>query len=190
MMPAAAPLSAAREWLAETARIDEAVYQAVAGVSTPRLDRAMRRLSTAANYSRISMAQAVLLAIALGPRGRRAAATGLASVAVTSAVVNLLAKPLGGRARPHRTEDDRRRQIRMPRSRSFPSGHTASAVAFASGVSRELPPAGLPLHALAAVVAYSRVHTGVHYPGDVVAGAVIGSACADVVASTLARGRS
>jgi membrane-associated phospholipid phosphatase len=157
-------------------------------VATPRLDRAMRRLSSAANYSRISMAQAVALSVLAGPRGRRAAAGGLASVALASGIVNLLIKPLGGRARPSRGCEQARatRQIEMPQSRSFPSGHAASAVAFASGAGRQLPQASIPLHALAAVVGYSRVQTGVHYPADVVAGAVLGSACADVVASTVA----
>jgi undecaprenyl-diphosphatase len=41
----------------------------------------------------------------------------------------------------------------------------------------------LPLHSLAAVVGYSRVHTGVHYPGDVVAGALIGAVVADIAAT-------
>jgi undecaprenyl-diphosphatase len=50
-----------------------------------------------------------------------------------------------------------------------------------------MPPVSVPLHLLAAVIAYSRVHTGVHYPADVVAGAVIGSAVADIVASTVTR---
>jgi membrane-associated phospholipid phosphatase len=187
-----APLSAARGWLTEISRVDEAVYDAVAGVSTPRLDRAMRRLSTAANYSRISMAEAAVLSIVAGPRGRRAAATGLASITVSSVLVNVLIKPVSGRPRPRRSDDPQQaqRQVRMPRSRSFPSGHTASAVAFASGAGRELPVASLPLHVLAALVAYSRVHTGVHYPGDVVAGAVIGSASADAVTSVLERHRS
>jgi undecaprenyl-diphosphatase len=66
----------------------------------------------------------------------------------------------------------------MPRSRSFPSGHAASAFAFATAAGHELPLAGLPLRGLAAVVAYSRVHTGVHYPGDVVVGSLIGSTVA------------
>ena len=71
-------------------------------------------------------------------------------------------------------------------TRSFPSGHTAAAVAFASGAGRVLPLAGVPLHALAALVGYSRVHTGVHYPGDVLAGAVLGSVIADVTVGVLA----
>jgi len=189
--PEAPRAEGARAWLAEIAEIDEAVYAAVAEVPTPRLDGAMRRLSTAANYSRLWMAEALLLSAALGPRGRRAAVTGLASIAVSSAAVNLVAKPLAGRARPNRPSQEggpaaATRHVRMPRSRSFPSGHAASAVAFASGAARVLPQAGLPLRTMAALVAYSRVHTGVHYPGDVLAGAVIGSACADVVASALA----
>jgi len=40
-----------------------------------------------------------------------------------------------------------------------------------------------PLHSLAALVGYSRVHTGVHFPGDVVAGALIGSVVADITAT-------
>jgi undecaprenyl-diphosphatase len=70
----------------------------------------------------------------------------------------------------------------MPSSRSFPSGHTAAAVAFASAVSRVEPAAGASLHVLAALVGYSRVHTGVHYPGDVVAGALIGAIIAGLTA--------
>jgi undecaprenyl-diphosphatase len=69
----------------------------------------------------------------------------------------------------------------MPHSASFPSGHTASAVAFALVVGEVLPPAAVPLGALAAIVGYSRVHTGVHYPGDVAGGVVLGAASAAVV---------
>ena len=77
------------------------------------------------------------------------------------------------------------RHVPMPVSRSFPSGHTAAAVAFASGAGHVLPLASVPLHTLAALVAYSRVHTGVHYPGDVLAGAVLGSVVADVTVGML-----
>jgi undecaprenyl-diphosphatase len=50
-----------------------------------------------------------------------------------------------------------------------------------------LPPAAIPLRGLAALVAYSRVHTGVHYPGDVVAGALIGTVLAQLTAHALDR---
>jgi len=79
------------------------------------------------------------------------------------------------------------RHVRMPTSTSFPSGHTASAFAFAAGVGRVLPQAAVPLHAVAAIVGYSRVHTGVHYPGDVVAGAVSGTIVAQLVTHAIDR---
>ncbi|HEY1516999.1 MAG TPA: phosphatase PAP2 family protein [Solirubrobacteraceae bacterium] len=174
-------------WLEEAERVDLAVYGAVAATPTPRLDKAMRRLSSAADYSRLSIASGALLAVAGGTKGRRAAATGLASVAATAAFVNLAVKPLGRRSRPDRAAEEvpEARHIPMPASRSFPSGHTAAAVAFAGGVGSVLPVAGVPLHVLAALVAYSRVHTGVHYPGDVLAGALLGAMIADVTAGVL-----
>jgi undecaprenyl-diphosphatase len=75
----------------------------------------------------------------------------------------------------------------MPASTSFPSGHSAAAFAFATGVGHVLPAAAIPLRGLAALVAYSRVHTGVHYPGDVVAGALIGTALAQFTTHALDR---
>ena len=101
--PASTSPDGRTSWLAEAERIDLAVYRAVATTRTPRLDQAMRRLSHAADYSRLSIASGVLLAVAGGRRGQRAAATGLASVAATSAFVNLVVKPFGRRPRPDRT---------------------------------------------------------------------------------------
>ena len=85
---------------------------------------------------------------------------------------------------------DGRRAAAMPLTTSFPSGHAASAFAFATGVTRELPTVGIPMHAAAAVVAYSRVHTGVHYPLDVIVGAVVGGALSPVATTWLDRRRA
>lgn len=173
-------------WLGEVQRLDEAVYVTVARTPTPTLDAALRRLTNAANYSRLSMASAAVLALTGGHSGRRAAASGLTTVALTSGFVNLLVKPAARRRRPVReTHETRTRNVRMPTSASFPSGHTAAAFAFANAAGRVLPLSSVPLHALAAVVAYSRVHTGVHYPGDVIAGAVIGAVIADLSGETV-----
>jgi undecaprenyl-diphosphatase len=162
--------------LEEASRIDVAVYGAIAATRTVALDRAMSRLSRAADYSRISIGVAALFAVAGGPQGRRAAARGLAAVAVTATIVNAMLKPLTRRRRPDRTGAavPFSRYVPMPRSRSFPSGHTAAAFAFASGAGSVLPWARPPLTALATLVAYSRVHTGVHFPGDVIAGSICG----------------
>jgi undecaprenyl-diphosphatase len=137
------------------------------------------------------VASAAVLAAAGGRQGRRAALDGVASVALTSAVVNLVLKPLGARRRPDRELHDVpiARQVAMPRSTSFPSGHAASAFAFAAGVAADLPFAGIPLSAAAAVVAYSRVHTGVHYPADVIAGSVAGGSIAPLSVALIRRRR-
>jgi membrane-associated phospholipid phosphatase len=172
---------------AELADLDRAVYGAIAATETPTLDRAMRTLARAADYSRLSMASAAALALGAGPSGRRAAVGGLAAVAATSAVVNLVVKPVAHRRRPDRAGASvpSQRHVPMPTSRSFPSGHSAAAMAFAAGASRWVPAAGAPLYALAALVSYSRVHTGVHFPGDVVAGAVIGLVIGNLTAAAL-----
>lgn len=170
------------EWIEDAKRVDVAVYAAIASTPTPSLDRAMGKLSKAADYSRLSLASAAVLAATGGPVGRRAAAMGLASVGVTATIINVAVKPLGRRGRPDRegAEVPFARHVPMPRSSSFPSGHSAAAFAFATGVGHTLPAAGVPLRALAALVAYSRVHTGVHYPGDVVAGSLLGAASAQI----------
>ena len=175
-------MSGARDWLEEVERLDVACYAAIASTPTPRLDRAMARLSGAADYSRLSLASAAGLALFGGGRGRRAAVAGLASVAVTATVVNVAVKPLARRRRPDRLahEVPIARQVPMPTSRSFPSGHSAAAFAFAGGAGAVAPAASLPLHTLAGLVAYSRVHTGVHYPLDAIAGSVLGAALSDL----------
>ncbi len=176
----------------ELEALDVAVYAAIAASRTPALDRGFSVLSRAADDSRLWLAAAGALAALGGARGRRAAVNGLASVVVTSAVVNLALKPLGARRRPDRAlhRVPIARYVDMPRSTSFPSGHSASAFAFAAGVGHAFPAAGVPLHGASALVAYSRVHTGVHYPIDAIAGAVLGGALAPLAVAAVDRGRA
>ena len=171
------------QWLQGADDADRALYAAIADAPTPRLDAAMRMLSAAANYSRLSIACAALLALT-GPRGRRAARDGLLAAFSAAAIVNALLKPFIPRERPDRAgaRVPTARHVAMPTSNSFPSGHTAAAVAFAVGAGREMGEARLPLGALAVAVGYSRVHTGVHYPGDVFAGAALGAGIAQLTA--------
>jgi membrane-associated phospholipid phosphatase len=65
-------------------------------------------------------------------------------------------------------------------SPSFPSGHTSSSFALATSLSLSYPKwyVIVPSYVWAGTVAYSRMDLGMHYPSDVLAGAVIGSGCA------------
>jgi undecaprenyl-diphosphatase len=180
-----------RAWREEPERLDVAVYAAIAATPTPTMDVALRRLTRAADHSRLWLGCAALLGAVGGNRGRAAAVNGLASIGLTSAVVNLVLKPLGNRRRPdrHTYPVPLSRQVAMPRSTSWPSGHAASAFAFATGVGAAWPAAGVPLSFVASLVAYSRVHTGVHYPSDTIAGTVSGVSLAPVAVAAVQRAR-
>ncbi|RPJ52875.1 MAG: phosphatase PAP2 family protein [Acidobacteria bacterium] len=177
------------EALRELGAVDRAVYAAVADTPTPELDGPVRRLSNAANYSRLWLGIAAVIALFGGRRGRRAALEGILAIGVTSATVNLGMKPLAQRRRPDPAGPgpSPARQVRMPQSTSFPSGHAASAFAFAYAIGRHLPELAVPIRLLAGGVAYSRVHTGVHYPADVVIGSIVGAGTAATVAAACDR---
>ena len=180
-----------RAWLDDAEKVDQAVYTAIAQTPTPSLDRGMQTLSNAANYSRLWLGVAGVMALVGGRSGRRAAAYGLASLGVTSAFVNIVVKRVGRRPRPTRpAQQVASRVVRMPTSHSFPSGHSASAFAFAAGVGSGWPLVGVPVHAAAGLVAYSRVHTGVHYPGDVVVGSMLGTILAQLTTHAIDRYRN
>ncbi len=140
----------------------------------PRLDTALRRLSRAANRGRLWMGVSAGLTLT-GSRGRIAAGHGLAALAGASAVANLIVKPLVGGERPDPSILPLPRRLRrQPLSGAFPSGHSASAAAFATAASLSWPAAAPVLVPLAGTIAYSRVHTGAHWLSDVVGGTALG----------------
>ena len=159
-------------------KLDRDVYRVVAGLPTPWLDGPRRRVSHFANFSKPWFLVAAALALFGGPKGRRGALAGVSAIGLTSLLVNQPMKLAGERGRPQRAQlgVPETRWVRMPSSASFPSGHSASAAAFGVAVGAVLPRLRVPLRAAAAVVGFSRVYTGVHYPGDVVVGAAVGAA--------------
>lgn len=168
--------------VAELMRLDEAVYRTIAQTPTPTIDAGLRRLTRAADYSKIWLGTAAVLAVVGGPTGRRAAVTGVVSIGITSAVVNQGVKRFANRGRPDRQGAEHlARHVVMPESTSFPSGHSASAWAFAESVGNTLPLLGVPLRLSAAAVSYSRIHTGVHFPGDVIVGSLIGMSTGELI---------
>ena len=144
----------------------------------PRLERSLTRLSRAADHGVLWLLIAAVLWI-MGGRFRRGAVRGAASLGVASALANIVGKRLFGGDRPLLADVPIARQLtNTPTSPSFPSGHTASAAAFAVGVALESPRSGAAVVPLAAAVGYSRLHTGAHWLSDVVGGAVLGASVA------------
>jgi diacylglycerol kinase family enzyme/membrane-associated phospholipid phosphatase len=159
--------------------LDAEVFQAVAETPSPLLDKAMPALTRAADRSKLWFAIAAAMAMSGNRSARHSAGRGVASLAVTSLVTNQMAKRVGRRERPpHRLIPAVRRLWKYPKSQSMPSGHSASAAAFAVGVGLQSPMLGLALAPLAGLVGLSRVATGTHYPSDVAVGFGIGTAIA------------
>ena len=127
-------------------RFDLAIYAAIARTPTPALDDAMSRLSRAANYSRLGWPSRRPAGSRRRkhrpPGGRRGPRLGGGDIGVVNAAV----KPLGAPAppRPARRPGPLARHVPMPSSRSFPSGHSAGAFAFATGVGHVSPAIARP----------------------------------------------
>ena len=94
--------------------------------------------------------------------------------AAAAAALAALVKEVVDRSRPEHAGVDVDPLVSTPDSPSFPSGHAATAFAAATVVALVHPRLRLPVLALAALVALSRVYLGVHYGVDVLAGAALG----------------
>ncbi|MDJ1132687.1 bifunctional phosphatase PAP2/diacylglycerol kinase family protein [Streptomyces iconiensis] len=163
-------------------RWDRTVFRHVAGRHWPGAERVLPRLSRSADHGRLWFAVAAGLTATGATPAKRAALRGTASLALASATVNTIGKRSIQRARPLLDGVPLIRRLRrQPFTSSFPSGHAASAAAFATGVALESRRWGLAVTPLAASVAFSRIYTGVHYPGDVLAGAALGVGAAFAV---------
>ncbi|MEU6664973.1 phosphatase PAP2 family protein [Streptomyces sp. NPDC046727] len=174
--------TAARTPLRAALDLDGRLFEAAAAWHWPGAERILPRLSHGANHGVLWFATAAAMAAVRTPRARRAAARGVASLALASLTINTLGKRSVRRARPVLDPVPLVRRLRrQPITTSFPSGHAASATAFATGVALESPAWGAAVAPVAFSVAMSRVYTGVHFPSDVLAGAALGAGAAFLV---------
>ncbi len=186
---------------------DLAVAEQAAEVRHHPVTQALGQLSEVADQPPMLALGALVLAGGLVSGQWRVAEAGgrlLASVAIATAVKKAV-KTLVVRTRPHVLADGGAYEtgwlgaVDGPHS-SFPSGHTADAVAAARAVARVYPEVRLPACAAAAAVAAIQIPRCAHYPSDVTAGALVGVAAEALVdqvwsrlgkpLATNARGRS
>jgi undecaprenyl-diphosphatase len=112
----------------------------------------------------------------------------LLTVVVAAVVADLASYGLRAaipRDRPPLRYPDPEPLVRVPGTNSFPSGHATTSLACAAVLAWLWPRFAAPMFALAALIAFSRVYNGVHYPLDVVAGAAVGALIALVLARAL-----
>lgn len=107
---------------------------------------------------------------------RRAGILSLLALLSAHLLCNMVLKDYVARVRPYDVIEGLHCLIERPTDWSFPSGHTMTAFAAAVVIFRSRPKRlGIPIMTLACVIAFSRLYVGVHYPSDVIFGAVLGT---------------
>jgi undecaprenyl-diphosphatase len=119
--------------------------------------------------------------------GSRSRATVLAAALAVGVTVALFmgVKRLVGRPRPFESWQGLTSLVPVPDKFSFPSGHTMTAFAVWAALAQGVPTLSTPFLAMAGLIGVSRVFLGMHYPTDVLVGALLGSAIGGCVAGML-----
>jgi undecaprenyl-diphosphatase len=161
--------------------VDAALFSALNSAHAPWLDTVMTWVSWLGYFPGVWFLSAA--ATLLSPRLRASAFRACLAVSLTYVMASSVVKPLVARARPYQSGLVAARTVEPSPATgySFPSGHAATAVAGALSGARIVPAAAPVLWGLATVMAVSRVYVGVHYPSDVVAGALLGVLCTYLV---------
>lgn len=111
------------------------------------------------------------------PKTRKYGLAMFFALALDVLLCNLIIKPLVARPRPYTYRPELELLVEKLSDFSFPSGHTAVAFAGAVALLRSRTRWGIPAVILAALIGLSRLYLYVHYPTDVLCGALLGAAC-------------
>jgi len=150
--------------------------------SHPVLDKIMIFISSLGNKGMLWIAIGVLFLL-FGFRNKRWRSRGflvLFSLAANFLACNVALKPLIDRTRPYYVLDYTP-LIPPVGDPSFPSGHTSASFAAATAIYAINKKWGIAAYAFAAVMGFSRLYLGVHFPTDVLAGALVGTAAAMII---------
>ena len=148
--------------------------------------RAITRLGDAGAFW-ILLAAAMLIV----KKTRRLGAACASALAMGALATNVLLKNLVHRIRPYVVLENLSILVSEPSDWSFPSGHATASFAAAWALFRMAPKkVGVPALLLAILIAFSRLYVGVHYPTDVLAGAVIGVLCGEISARLFKKERA
>lgn len=149
-----------------------AILDALQKIHTPVLDTIMTFITSLGNSGIIwILAGVILLCI---PKYRRGGVLVLLALILNLILGNLILKNLVARQRPCWINETVQLLIAVPRDYSFPSGHTMSGFAAATAIWLTDKKLGIPAFILAALIGFSRLYLYVHFPTDVLGGAVLG----------------
>ncbi len=142
-----------------------------ANLASPWLDAVMKYITHLSDGGAIWVVAAIVMMFI--PKYRRYGVI-LSVVLISGAVLNsLILKPVIGRARPFEALEQIMLLITPPGDASFPSGHTLVSVSSAIVILRANKKLGIAALVLAVLTAFSRMYLYVHFPTDIIAGAVL-----------------
>ncbi len=160
--------------------IDYNILLALQAVRTPFLDAVLSFVTSLGDKGFIWILLSVLLLYRKDTR--RAGILCLLALLGSLIINNMILKNLVGRMRPYDRYEDLVPLIMRPVDFSFPSGHTGSSFSAAGVMYAKLPRRyGVLAIVFAALIAFSRLYVGVHYPSDVLAGMATGLVIAVLV---------
>ena len=142
-------------------------------IHTPILDQVMRFVTSLGNASVVWILLAIVLLLI--PKTRKGGVVLLAALCIEIILCNGILKNLFARTRPYEVNQAVRLFITRPKDYSFPSGHTAAAFAAVTALYlAKVKKVWQCALILAVLIAFSRMYFYVHYPTDILGGALLG----------------